>query len=384
MISILGWSGKKHKLAKIPARRHAHDRPDPIFRKILLAGKIPSEELLPLVYDELRHLAARRMTAYGPAATLQPTALVHEAWLRLSEVHDRFWNDKAHFFRTAAQAMRGILVDRARRKTALKRNDRLSIPQRLELFIRVCHAIQHAHQKGVIQRHLCDEPVAAHPPTPAYLFGKLIRRNRLAFAVGGIVFLSLTAGLTTSTWLYFREAEARREQVRLRDEAVAARNVESRLRAYAEARETCAQAAVKLSYGGIEQADQLLATIPTELAPSSLEAANTYRAVGDWHRKAGRMRQAAERYTALAASISAADSSDLNKISSDLLPAAAATCEVGDWKRYEQVRRVALERFGNTQNPVVAEQILKVCTLRPADPGKDRRARCVSRRLRPL
>ena len=67
-----------------------------------LNGKIPSEELLPLVYDELRHLAARRMEAYGPAATLQPTALVHEAWLRLSEVVDRSWNDKAHFFRTAA------------------------------------------------------------------------------------------------------------------------------------------------------------------------------------------------------------------------------------------------------------------------------------------
>jgi RNA polymerase sigma factor (TIGR02999 family) len=90
------------------------------------AERIPSEELLPLVYDELRHLAARRMTAYGPAATLQPTALVHEAWLRLAEVDDRCWNDKAHFFRTAAKAMRGILVDRARRKTALKRGDRLA------------------------------------------------------------------------------------------------------------------------------------------------------------------------------------------------------------------------------------------------------------------
>jgi RNA polymerase sigma factor (TIGR02999 family) len=81
-----------------------------------LGDKIPSEELLPLVYDELRHLAAGRMTAYGPAATLQPTALVH----------DRCWHDKAHFFRTAAKAMRGILVDRARKKTALKRSDRLA------------------------------------------------------------------------------------------------------------------------------------------------------------------------------------------------------------------------------------------------------------------
>lgn len=89
-------------------------------------GSIPSEELLPLVYDELRHLAARRMAANGPAATLQPTALVHEAWLRLAQVDSRCWNDKAHFFRTAAKAMRSVLVDRARRKTALKRGDRLA------------------------------------------------------------------------------------------------------------------------------------------------------------------------------------------------------------------------------------------------------------------
>jgi len=89
-------------------------------------GSIPSAELLPLVYDELRHLAARRMAANGPAATLQPTALVHEAWLRLAKVDSRCWNDKAHFFRTAAKAMRAVLVDRARRKSALKRNDRLA------------------------------------------------------------------------------------------------------------------------------------------------------------------------------------------------------------------------------------------------------------------
>jgi RNA polymerase sigma factor (TIGR02999 family) len=89
-------------------------------------GRIPSEELLPLVYDELRHLAARRMAAQGPAVTLQPTALVHEAWLRLGEVDSRCWNDKAHFFRTAAMAMRSVLVDRARRKSALKRGEGLA------------------------------------------------------------------------------------------------------------------------------------------------------------------------------------------------------------------------------------------------------------------
>jgi tetratricopeptide (TPR) repeat protein len=219
-----------------------------------------------------------------------------------------------------------------------------------------------------IERHLSVKPVAAHAPHATYLFGKLLRRNRLAFSVGAIVFLSLTAGLATSTWLYFRETEARREQTRLRSEAETARTLESSLRAQAEARDASAQAAVKLSYGRIEEADKLLAAIPTDMAPSSLEAAEAYRQVGDWHRKAGRIQQAAERYTALAGSIASVDDSDLNQVSGNLLPAAVTTCEVGDWPGYEKVRQIALERFANTQNSVVAEQMIKLCALRPADP----------------
>ena len=220
-----------------------------------------------------------------------------------------------------------------------------------------------------IQRHLDDKLVAARTSGRRDLLVKLLRRNRLAFAVGGVAFFTLASGFGTSTWLFFREAEARREQARLRSEAEAASTVETKLRAQAEAREASAQAAVNLSYGKIEEADQLLAAIPTDMAPSSLEAANAYRQLGNWHRKAGRIQQAAERFTSLAGSISAVDRSDLYQISGDLLPAATATCEVGDWPRYEQVRRVALERFGTTKNPVVAEQIIKACTLRPADPA---------------
>ena len=78
------------------------------------------EELLPLVYDELRRLAASRMARDSAAMTLQPTALVHEAWLRLSQAGNRSWNNRVHFFRAAALAMRRILVDRARQKATLK------------------------------------------------------------------------------------------------------------------------------------------------------------------------------------------------------------------------------------------------------------------------
>jgi len=80
-------------------------------------GQPPAaEELLPLVYEELRRLAAARMAQQPPGQTLQATALVHEAWLKLTEGREGSWRDRQHFFRTAAEAMRQILIDRARRK----------------------------------------------------------------------------------------------------------------------------------------------------------------------------------------------------------------------------------------------------------------------------
>ena len=75
-------------------------------------------ELLPLVYEELRKLAAARMANESPNQTLQPTALVHEAWLRLTGNENVKWDGRAHFFGAAAEAMRRILIDNARRKRA--------------------------------------------------------------------------------------------------------------------------------------------------------------------------------------------------------------------------------------------------------------------------
>jgi len=80
-----------------------------------------SEKLLPLVYDELRRHAAARMAAEAPGQTLQPTALVHEAWLRVAGSGDQMWQNRAHFFGAAAEAMRRILIESARRKSRLKR-----------------------------------------------------------------------------------------------------------------------------------------------------------------------------------------------------------------------------------------------------------------------
>ena len=80
-----------------------------------------AEELLPLVYDELRKLAGHKMAQESSGQTLQPTALVHEAWLRLGGDAQPAWQNRAHFFAAAAEAMRRILVERARRRSTLKR-----------------------------------------------------------------------------------------------------------------------------------------------------------------------------------------------------------------------------------------------------------------------
>ena len=79
---------------------------------------------MPLVYEELRSLAAVRMSQEKPGQTLQPTALVHEAWIRLAGSKQE-WSGRAHFFGAAAEAMRRILIDKARRKSAGKRGQRI-------------------------------------------------------------------------------------------------------------------------------------------------------------------------------------------------------------------------------------------------------------------
>ena len=89
-----------------------------ILDQIASGNSQAAEDLLPLVYEELRRLAAAKMARENPGHTLQPTALVHEAWLRLTGDENRKWNDRTHFFAAAAESMRRILVDNARRKLA--------------------------------------------------------------------------------------------------------------------------------------------------------------------------------------------------------------------------------------------------------------------------
>ncbi len=107
-------------LAPMPPDSPSHDVT--LLLEAVASGEaMAGEKLLPLVYEELRGLAAARMASESAGHTLQPTALVHEAWLRLCRSDERRWQDRAHFFRVAAIAMRRILVDHARKKDRLKR-----------------------------------------------------------------------------------------------------------------------------------------------------------------------------------------------------------------------------------------------------------------------
>ncbi len=123
-----------------------------------------AEKLLPLVYEELRRLAAAKMAKEAPGQTLQPTALVHEAWLRLTGGTSQGWNGREHFFRAAAEAMRRILVDRARQRTAEKRGDN---PQRVELSDSKLQAVSADDQ--LLAVHEALDQLARRDPVSAEL-----------------------------------------------------------------------------------------------------------------------------------------------------------------------------------------------------------------------
>lgn len=101
-----------------------------ILKNLNQADSKIMDQRMPLVYDELKRIAARRMMSQDPAHTLQPTALVHEAWLKLMGAGNHSWESRRHFLNAAGEAMRQILVDAARRKRAERNGGKL---QRVEM-----------------------------------------------------------------------------------------------------------------------------------------------------------------------------------------------------------------------------------------------------------
>jgi RNA polymerase sigma factor (TIGR02999 family) len=123
-----------------------------------------AEELLPLVYDELRRIAAYKMAQESRGHTLQPTALVHEAWLRMVGDGNEYFEGRAHFFAVAAEAMRRILVESARRKHSLKRGSGAH-----REGLKESHLVQNAPSEEILAVDDALDLLAAQDSTSAQL-----------------------------------------------------------------------------------------------------------------------------------------------------------------------------------------------------------------------
>jgi RNA polymerase sigma factor (TIGR02999 family) len=168
-----------------------------ILRAVQQDERLLAEQLLPLVYDELRRLAASRMALEAAGQTLQATALVHEAWIRLVKDGDRTWENRTHFFRAAAQAMRRILVERARHKSRLKTGGSLE-----RLDIHTLDLAAATPDDGVLLINESLEQLETQDPDSARLvvlkfFGGLTNRE-----IAGL--LNITERTVERQWAYAR------------------------------------------------------------------------------------------------------------------------------------------------------------------------------------
>src|ERR1022692_4389601 len=220
-----------------------------------------------------------------------------------------------------------------------------------------------------IERYLNNEPVIARPPSRVYRFQKLVRRNKGVFTAVGAVAIALVIGLGTSTCLFFMERAARRraveaeqQQSRLREAAERGRAKENELRLQAEAREKMTQAAVLLNQNRLKEADELLAQIPR--TQETLEGAAVFRSLGDWNALQSRWPQAADRLEVLLR-VGQIESGDISTL--DYTRCSSALIENGDMTRYENFRSMAIKHFAGTADPVVADRIVKINLLVPAD-----------------
>jgi RNA polymerase sigma factor (TIGR02999 family) len=158
-----------------------------------------ADRLLPLVYDELRKLAAQKMAHENPGQTLQATALVHEAWLRLGGDEQPAWQNRAHFFAAAAEAMRRILIDNARRKKAERHGGQ---SERVNLDLDSLELAAGMDDDQLLALHEALDRLVAHAPAKAELV-------KLRFFVGLTIeeaakVLGLSEPTAKRYWAYAR------------------------------------------------------------------------------------------------------------------------------------------------------------------------------------
>jgi len=139
-----------------------------------------TDELLPLVYEELRLLAAQKLSHEPPGQTLQATALVHEAYIRLVGEQSQNWTGHAHFFRAAAEAMRRILIDNARRKKAVKRSggrQRVGLEEAMVESRETCSPDDLIALDEALTKLAQDDPVKAEAVKLRYFAGMTVEQT---------------------------------------------------------------------------------------------------------------------------------------------------------------------------------------------------------------
>jgi len=201
-----------------------------------------------------------------------------------------------------------------------------------------------------VQRYLQNLPVTARPANRLYALGKLVRRNRLAFVSVAAVTLTLVAGLSTSTWLFFREREAREQ--------------EARLRAEAEDGEKLTRAEIFVRDGDVVDADRLLSEIKTPLTKPSMDGFFAYRSMGNELGAQGRWREALDQFSVLAR-IDSLDS--WKRVILDYQSYGTLLMECGDLTGYGLFCQRAAVQYANVQTSGVSSAILKTCLLAPVD-----------------
>ena len=158
------YDGRAPNEGSAPALEDPRTRVTRILQNLNLADAKQRDALVELVYDELREIARRQLRNERPGHTLQPTALVNEAYLRLFDPASNGWESRAHFFGVAARAMRQVLVDHARKRDALKRGGEL---ERVTLVTDIAEA--GGHETDVVDLHIALEKLAQSDDTLARL-----------------------------------------------------------------------------------------------------------------------------------------------------------------------------------------------------------------------
>jgi len=139
-----------------------------------------TDELLPLIYEELRVLAAQKLSHEPPGQTLQATALVHEAYLRLAGEQSQNWTGRVHFFRAAAEAMRRILIDHARRKKSEKRGghrQRVDLEEAIVPNSEGCSPEDLMALDGALAKLAQEDPVKAEVVKLRYFAGLTVEQT---------------------------------------------------------------------------------------------------------------------------------------------------------------------------------------------------------------